>query len=59
MSGMEEGVASGEAFNLNTTLHVYQTGQGPKVVGKAEITFHLVPKNKVGAEPVEQSGTGR
>jgi acyl-coenzyme A thioesterase PaaI-like protein len=58
MSGMEEGVASGEAFNLNTTLHIYQTGRGPdKVVGKAEITFHLVPKNKVGASLLNLGGS--
>ena len=46
-SGMEEGVASGEAFNLNTTLHVYQTGRGPdKVVGKAESRSTWCPKTK-------------
>lgn len=48
LEGLEEGLESEREFNVNMQLHVFQVEKTElRLVGKADITFHLVPKSSV------------
>ncbi len=46
LTGLEQGMATDKEFNVDMHLYIYQLLKtGDKVVGKAEVTYHLVPKS--------------
>ncbi|MCA8995760.1 MAG: hypothetical protein KDA80_02215 [Planctomycetaceae bacterium] len=60
LEGLEDGMASEREFNVDLKLRVFQVEKDAnRIVGKAEITYHLAPKSLVKSSIFHPSGKRR